>query len=50
MKGPDRVLITCLEDNTGSARTIESCGGVPEGIVHDDKNYLANMKRYWIAL
>lgn len=49
-RGLDRVLITCLEDNLGSARTIEGCGGVLEKVVYDDRNYQANMKRYWIAL
>lgn len=49
-EGLERVLITCLEDNLGSARTIESCGGILEGVVYDDVNYKANMKRYWINL
>lgn len=49
-RGLDRVLVTCLEDNLGSARTIERCGGTLEKIVYDDRNYHANMKRYWIEL
>ena len=49
-EGLDRVLVTCLEDNVGSARTIESCGGVYEKTVFDGRNYQANIKRYWIAL
>lgn len=48
--GLDRVLITCLESNIASAKTIEACGGIFEKIVFDDKNYQANMKRYWIKL
>lgn len=48
-KGLDRVLITCLEDNVGSARTIEALGGVLEGIVFDDVNYGANLRRYWVG-
>ncbi|MDE7106621.1 MAG: GNAT family N-acetyltransferase [Anaeroplasmataceae bacterium] len=48
--GLDKVLITCLESNIASAKTIEACGGVFEKIVFDDKNYQANMKRYWIEL
>lgn len=48
--GMEKVLITCLEDNIGSAKTIESCGGIFEQIVYDDINYKANMKRYWILL
>ena len=49
-KGLEKVLITCLEDNVGSAKTIESCGGTFEKTVYDDINYQANMKRYWIPL
>lgn len=41
--GLERVLITCDDDNLASARTIESRGGVFEGM-HGDK------RRYWIAL
>ncbi|MDE5856052.1 MAG: GNAT family N-acetyltransferase [Anaeroplasmataceae bacterium] len=49
-RGLDRVLITCLENNVASAKTIEACGGIFEKIVFDDKNYQATMKRYWIEL
>lgn len=49
-RGMERVLVTCLEDNAGSARTIEACGGTLEKVVFDDRNYQAYMKRYWIAL
>ena len=48
--GLEKVLVTCLEDNIGSAKTIEGCGGIFEKIVYDDVNYKANMKRYWIPL
>lgn len=44
------VLVTCLEDNIGSAKTIEACGGRYERTVFDDKNYQANLNRYWIDL
>jgi predicted acetyltransferase len=40
--GIDRVLVTCDDDNVGSARTIESQGGVMEDI-RDGR------RRYWIA-
>lgn len=46
----ERVLVTCLEDNVASARTIEACGGQYEKTVYDDVNYQARMKRYWIHL
>ena len=49
-KGLDRVLVTCLETNLASARTIERCGGTLERVVYDDENYHAHMKRYWIDL
>ena len=49
-EGLEKVLVTCLEDNIGSAKTIEGCGGIFEKIVYDDVNYKANMKRYWIPL
>jgi len=48
--GIEKVLITCLEDNIASAKTIESCGGILEQIIYDDVSYKANMKRYWISL
>ncbi|MFI2707699.1 GNAT family N-acetyltransferase, partial [Nocardioides sp. CER28] len=41
--GLDRVLITCDEDNLGSARTIESQGGVFESMC-------GIKRRYWISL
>ncbi len=48
--GLDKVLITCLETNMASSKTIEACGGVYEKTIFDDVNYQANMKRYWIAV
>lgn len=40
--GIDRVLVTCEEDNTASARTIEAGGGAYE----DSRG---SKRRYWIA-
>lgn len=48
-KGLQKVLVTCLEENIASARTIESCGGIFEKTIYDDQNYMANLKRYWIT-
>ncbi len=45
--GLDRVLIPCLAGNVASARTIESNGGVLEGIRETDHG---SVRRYWIAL
>lgn len=41
-RGLDPVLVTCVEDNVGSRRTIERCGGAYDGSV-------AGMRRYWIG-
>ena len=49
-EGLDRVLITCLDKNIASARTIESCGGKLESLVFDNENHRANLRRYWITL
>jgi predicted acetyltransferase len=40
--GLDRVLVTCDEDNVGSARTIEGAGGELEDV-------RSGKRRYWIA-
>ncbi len=45
--GLNRVLIPCLEDNIASARTIESQGGVLQGIL--DTGHV-RVRRYWIDL
>ena len=45
--GIQRVLVTCADDNVGSARTIESCGGVLENVVVDDAG--RPTRRYWIG-
>ena len=43
----DRVLLTCLDGNTASARTIERNGGVFEDTRDTDEGVL---RRYWISL
>jgi predicted acetyltransferase len=45
--GLDRVLMICAVDNVASARTIERCGGVLEGIRDTE---LGQQRRYWIDL
>lgn len=45
--GVDRVLVTCDDDNTGSAAVIENCGGVLEDI-RPEPGGVAK-RRYWIA-
>lgn len=45
----DKVLITCIDDNIGSEKTILSCGGVYEATVYEPDEKV-NLKRYWIEL
>lgn len=47
--GIDKVLITCIDGNIGSEKTILANGGVYDSTVYepDEKEYL---KRFWIAL
>ena len=44
-----RVLVTCLQDNEGSRRTILKNGGVYENTVFEP-DLKANLERYWIKL
>lgn len=46
-KGYDRVLLTCNDDNVGSSRTIEACGGVLENKVVFEGVLI---RRYWISI
>ena len=43
--GVEEVLITCLDENIGSVKVIESCGGTLENIVDLEGKPL---RRYWI--
>ena len=45
--GVGDVLVTCDDDNVGSARTIERCGGVLESTVADPGGG-TDVRRYWI--
>ncbi|MEU8264537.1 GNAT family N-acetyltransferase [Micromonospora sp. NPDC048999] len=44
-RGVDPVLVTCADDNTASARTIERHGGVLEDVRDTE---LGRSRRYWI--
>jgi predicted acetyltransferase len=46
--GLQRVLVTCDDDNIGSMRTIENCGGVFERVVPIEAG--TSKRHYWIAL
>ncbi|BCJ71462.1 acetyltransferase [Catellatospora sp. IY07-71] len=46
-RGLDRVMISCKDDNPGSARTIERNGGVLEDV---RETPLGLTRRYWIDL
>ncbi len=47
--GLEKVLITCIDGNIGSERTILANGGVYESTLHEP-NENVNLKRFWIAL
>lgn len=46
-EGVDRVLVTCDDDNTGSATVIERCGGVLDSVVTGAEGN--HVRRYWIG-
>ena len=47
--GLERVLISCIEGNIGSERTILANGGVYESTVHEPNEHV-ELKRFWIEL
>ncbi|MEK7466408.1 MAG: GNAT family N-acetyltransferase [Planctomycetota bacterium] len=47
--GIDRLLLTCDDDNVGSWKVIESCGGVLENTV-EVPGQAVRKRRYWISL
>lgn len=47
--GLDRVLISCIDGNMGSEKTILANGGVYESTVHEPDRNIA-LKRFWITL
>ena len=47
--GLKRVMVTCIDTNEASRRTILSCGGVYEYTVYEPDEKV-NLERYWIEL
>ena len=47
--GLDKVLITCIDENIGSRKTILANGGVYESTVYEP-NEQVRLERYWIDL
>ena len=47
--GLDKVLITCIDGNIGSEKTILANGGVYESTVHEPNDNV-DLKRFWITL
>lgn len=47
--GIDKVLITCIDGNIGSEKTILANGGVYEYTIHEP-NENVDLKRFWITL
>lgn len=47
--GLEKVLVTCLDDNAGSRKTILANGGVYESTVFEPEEKV-NLERYWIDL
>ncbi|MGC1237328.1 MAG: GNAT family N-acetyltransferase [Acidimicrobiales bacterium] len=48
-EGVERVLVTCDNENVGSARVIEQNGGVFESIVPPAESDPIETRRYWIS-
>lgn len=46
--GLDKVLITCIDSNEASEKTIRSCGGVYESTIYEPDEKV-NLKRFWIT-
>ena len=46
-EGVDSVLVTCDDDNIGSATVIERCGGALESVAVDENG--VKFRRYWLA-
>ncbi|WP_416443311.1 GNAT family N-acetyltransferase [Leucobacter sp. HNU] len=49
-RGIGRVMLTCDDDNRGSARTIEGAGGVLGDVIDASDAGHPRLRRYWIEL
>ncbi|GAA5154938.1 GNAT family N-acetyltransferase [Microbacterium pseudoresistens] len=49
-EGFERVMLTCDDDNIGSARTIEGAGGVLQDVIDAKDAGHPRLRRYWIPL
>ena len=47
--GIDKVLITCIDTNIGSEKTILANGGVYESMIYEPERDVY-LKRFWIIL
>ena len=47
--GLEKVLITCIDSNIGSEKTIRANGGIYESTVYEPDEKV-NLKRFWITL
>lgn len=47
--GLDKILISCIDNNIGSEKTILNNGGIYESTVYE-QDRKRNLKRFWITL
>ena len=45
-----KVLLTCDDNNIGSAKIIEANGGILENIIKGEKDGESKKRRYWITI
>ena len=48
--GFEKVLLTCNDDNVGSAKIIEANGGVLENILEPEEEGDSKKRCYWITI
>lgn len=47
--GMSKVLVSCTDSNVASWKVIETCGGILENVIRDEKDG-EDVRRYWIDL